>query len=762
MRRTSVGRQRGLRLPVKVPGISSVAAKLAGATIALLAMATAGIYLRLSEYQRENLLSAKELSANAVIRLFADSSAPAVVFDDPDDLRQTLATLGRNQEIEYAAVWAVDDAGRIDGLLVELRRGKPATVTAVPSTVVSRREPDRVVVVAPVRDVKSKVVGVLTAGFSLARENAAIARLKRTALLTSIAVATGLMVLLMAMARLVVVGPLAKLVSAAKRVEEGRGVDIEVSSDDEVGQLARALRAMAGAIQVREERINARNRDMRLVLDNVGQGFITLNFSGAMTEERSRIVDEWFGPVAGSHMLWDYLRPLDPAFADSFELGWSAVVDQFLPIDLCLDQLPRAVHKDERTFQLDYRPIFNNGGLHQTVVVITDITVRLARERSEQRQRETMSIYRRLLADRPAFEEFYSEGSALVHALVEGAPADMTTVKRQVHTLKGNCALFGLESVAQLCHELEERMEESGALDQKDRARLRVAWDAIVETHGSLTESGTEDSIRVARKDYDSLLGDLRRCGAPRALLAEIQAWEFEPAVKRFALVREQVERLAGRLGRAEVDVVWQPTTLRLPPRKWVAFWSAFAHVIRNTVDHGVQTTEARIAAGKSPRATIELGITQERDQVLVSVTDDGPGIDWVAIATKARMRGLPCVDRRDLEAALFAGGLSSRSESSTTSGRGLGLGAVHATVRELGGRLELADVPGRGTSLRCWLPSSVLVLDGREEVAPATAQVSVSLGAEAEGARDPRAGFPDWQPGPPRSDGERPKSLLE
>ena len=102
-------------------------------------------------------------------------------------------------------------------------------------------------------------------------------------------------------------------------------------------------------------------------------------------------------------------------------------------------------------------------------------------------------------------------------------------------------------------------------------------------------------------------------------MVAEIEAWECEPAVERFALVREQIERLAIRLGKAKVDVVWEATDLRLPPRKWAPFWSAFAHVIRNTVDHGVETTEARVAAGKPSRATIRLRIERERDQVVVS-----------------------------------------------------------------------------------------------------------------------------------------------
>jgi chemotaxis protein histidine kinase CheA len=410
--------------------------------------------------------------------------------------------------------------------------------------------------------------------------------------------------------------------------------------------------------------------------------------------------------------------------------------------------------------KLDYRPIFHafssptssGDQLDKTVVVITDITMRLARERSEQRQRETMSLHRRMLADRPAFEQFYAEATALVGALAQPSQGDLAVIKRQIHTLKGNCALFGLESVAQLCHEIEDRIEDCAAFEPEDRSRLREAWAAIVETHDALTEGNGGDSIIVARKDYEKLLVDVRDSGAPPMLVAEIEAWECELAVKRLALVREQIERLAIRLGRAGVDVVWQPTDLRLPPRKWAPFWSAFAHVIRNTVDHGVETAEARVAAGKAPRATIQLCIARERDQVVVSITDDGPGMDWSAIAAKLRERGLPCASRHDLETALFAGGLSSRSESSATSGRGLGLSAVQESLRALGGRLELSAESGGGTSLRCWLPGSMLAIDRLTGIAsgsvpnaaPTDPQMGVSLGVGSEDGPEIRSAFRD------------------
>jgi HPt (histidine-containing phosphotransfer) domain-containing protein/HAMP domain-containing protein len=719
---------------MRTPRLSSVAFKLAGATVALMAMATAGIYLRLSAYQRENLLRAKEQSASAVIRLFADSCAAAVVFEDHNELRNTLAILGRNEDIEYASIWAVDRTGVVTRQLAELSRGRSETVAIVPASLTLRRDLDRVVSIAPVRDVKGNPVAVLVAAFSLAREHSAIVRLERTALLISTGVAAGLTLLLIAMARLVVVGRLAKLVGAAVSLGEGREIRVDESSDDEIGQLARAFGHMASAIRVREERINARNRDMRLVLDNVGQGFITLDVSGALSEERSRVVDQWFGCLDGSPKLWDYIRRHDPAFADYFEVGWSAVVDQVLPLALCLDQLPHTVHNDGRTWRLDYHPILNGDALDKTVVVITDISSTLEKERSEQRQRETMSIYRRLIADRPAFEDFYAEAAGLVTAIADAPSSDLSLIKRQVHTLKGNCSLFGIESVAELCHSIESGIEDSGALDDADRTRLRASWAVTAASHAALVQGGAAGQILVARSDYESLLLELECHAAYPALIDSVHAWRFEHAAKRLALVAEQIERLASRLGRAKVDVICERTTLRLPPRKWSPFWSAFAHVIRNTVDHGVETADKRIAAGKPPHATVRIAITREDDLLVVRIDDDGPGLDWRTVADKAHARGLPWRTHAELEEALFSDGLSSCAESGATSGRGIGLGAVRSAVAALGGRVQLTSNPGGGTSLRCWLPASLLAPD--QAPRPVVAAPAIADGPRAPAAR--------------------------
>jgi two-component system chemotaxis sensor kinase CheA len=172
---------------------------------------------------------------------------------------------------------------------------------------------------------------------------------------------------------------------------------------------------------------------------------------------------------------------------------------------------------------------------------------------------------------------------------------------------------------------------------------------------------------------------------------------------------------------------------VRLPPRRWATFWSAFAHVVRNTVDHGVETSEKRIADGKPERATIRVAIGRDRDRVLISIQDDGPGVDWQVIARRARERGLPAETHAALVAALFTDGISSRAKTTSTSGRGVGLGALRAAVDSLGGELELSSSAEAGTLFRCWLPL------GLGDTDPLDREVTVKLevpAAAATGAR--------------------------
>jgi two-component system chemotaxis sensor kinase CheA len=190
-------------------------------------------------------------------------------------------------------------------------------------------------------------------------------------------------------------------------------------------------------------------------------------------------------------------------------------------------------------------------------------------------------------------------------------------------------------------------------------------------------------------------------------------------AASRLAVIAEQVHALGARLGKPHIDVQCEPTRLRLPPQKWRTFWTVFAHVVRNVVDHGVQSAAERHAAGKPERTQIALALQHQSGRVVLTIQDDGPGIDEARIAERAQSLGLPHATRAELLQALFADGVSSRSEATTTSGRGVGLGAVRQVIDGLGGRIEVHSEPGQGARFSFIFPESMLWDEPRTQSVP-------------------------------------------
>jgi two-component system chemotaxis sensor kinase CheA len=126
-------------------------------------------------------------------------------------------------------------------------------------------------------------------------------------------------------------------------------------------------------------------------------------------------------------------------------------------------------------------------------------------------------------------------------------------------------------------------------------------------------------------------------------------------------------------------------------------------HVIRNAAAHGVEPPAERIAAGKPAEATIALCAEPRGNRVVVTVADDGRGLDLAAIAARARRLGIETgtLSAAELQRLVFVPGLSTAATLSTLSGRGVGLDVVATTIDALGGRVDVASTPGQGA--RFW-----------------------------------------------------------
>lgn len=145
------------------------------------------------------------------------------------------------------------------------------------------------------------------------------------------------------------------------------------------------------------------------------------------------------------------------------------------------------------------------------------------------------------------------------------------------------------------------------------------------------------------------------------------------------------------------------------------ASFEPLLHILRNAVDHGIEPPELRKSSGKSAAGRIALEARAEGDQIVISVTDDGAGLDPVRLRTVAKRKGLMSdeqIDALDDEAAgdlIFMPGFSSSETVTDISGRGVGLDAVRTAVSALGGQISVTSSPGVGTTVQMVLPQAAL-----------------------------------------------------
>jgi two-component system chemotaxis sensor kinase CheA len=222
-----------------------------------------------------------------------------------------------------------------------------------------------------------------------------------------------------------------------------------------------------------------------------------------------------------------------------------------------------------------------------------------------------------------------------------------------------------------------------------DWARWQQAHELFAPLRGML-DAG---ALVIPRKDHDELVQAVRQGSHGETLAQLIERWAWEPASLHLGRLAEDARLLAQRLHKAPPRIQLDCEGVRLPDR-WQPFWAAAAHVLHNSLEHGIESPEDRLHEGKPAAGELTLSVRWEPEGIFVSFQDDGRGIDWLAVARKASQLGLPSSTRDELVAALFMDPKH-------------GLGAVWAATDQLGGAVQVESVPGRGTTIRFWFPPS-------------------------------------------------------
>ena len=221
------------------------------------------------------------------------------------------------------------------------------------------------------------------------------------------------------------------------------------------------------------------------------------------------------------------------------------------------------------------------------------------------------------------------------------------------------------------------------------------------------THAGAHSAEQVERFDrVERRVNELQRRVLDLRTTPLLRVMENLPRVAR---------QVAESLGK-RVDVQLLGTELELDRSILDRLNEPLRHIIRNAVDHGLETVEDRIRAGKSEVGQVVIEARRERNSIVIEVNDDGRGIDLDAVRKRAVESGLlhsklaEDLPNEELADLIFRPGLSTAAQVSDVSGRGVGMDAVKATVEALGGAVSLHTAEGQGTTMRLEVPITAAV----------------------------------------------------
>jgi two-component system chemotaxis sensor kinase CheA len=247
-------------------------------------------------------------------------------------------------------------------------------------------------------------------------------------------------------------------------------------------------------------------------------------------------------------------------------------------------------------------------------------------------------------------------------------------------------------------------------LDKVDRLVNLVGELVITQAMLSqrLTDCSTKNSTAGAG------LGELEHL--LRELQEAVMAIRTQPVKSVFQRMPRLVRETAAQTGK-EARLLIEGETTEVDKTVIERLGEPLTHMIRNAIDHGLETPEERVAAGKPAEGTVKLSAEHRGGRIIIEVSDDGRGIDRARVRKKAIERGLisPSANLSDeeIDNMIFLPGFTTANQVSNISGRGVGLDVVRRNIVDLGGRISISSSRGKGSRFSLTLPLTLAVLDG-------------------------------------------------
>ncbi|MFM0726750.1 MCP four helix bundle domain-containing protein [Paraburkholderia strydomiana] len=543
---------------------------------------------------------------------------------------------------------------------------------------------------------------------------------------------------------------------------------VPVGRLDEIGCSIVAFNGMIEKIQESSAQLKQKTADIQAMLQNMQQGILTVVDGAKIHAEYSAYLEDIFETkdIAGRALM-------DLVFADT-ELGADALSQIDAATHACLGEdcinfafnqhlLVGEISKrmpDGRVKILDlsWSAITDeNDTVVRLMLCVRDVTElrKLAAEASEQRRRLDM-IGEILAVSEEKFHHFIessagfvSENERIIRKHSEADHAAIAELFRNMHTIKGNARTYNLQHLTNVVHETERSYHELRQPDadrswdqehlMRELTRVREAIESYAKINeqslgrkgkGQANDAGNAGRyVMVDKDDIQQTLNMLERTDAAElhalqsmrdALRRTLSALGSQSVRDALSGVLDSLPSLASELGKPAPAVRIDDNGYRLRGQAGGTLSNVFMHLLRNSIDHGIEPAEVRGAHGKTPAGTVDIEVGVDSGALQITLSDDGRGLALERIRGIAQERGwIGNDDTLSDEAVadfIFRPGFSTAETVTEVSGRGVGMDAVRDFLRRENGSIELrftddhTGAPFRQFQTIVCLPDSVAV----------------------------------------------------
>lgn len=476
------------------------------------------------------------------------------------------------------------------------------------------------------------------------------------------------------------------------------------------------------------------NLNINAMLDSLGQALLFFDRDGVCAPFYSKACLKILGGDPTGKQVTNVLG-FSNEKKQTFE-SWLDVVfsgQSAMDFDDLKKLLPSEIINDNNVYiELNYRPIYLYGdNLTGVLLIATDVT----KEREAQLKMEALQLAAKktqaVSQNRNEFHELISDLYGFVNFMKDSASGevsgeDLLTLKRALHTFKGQAGMFALTDLTNLLHALEDdiRYQYSKAVPSENIMKQAELLKNQVDKEKKFAQNIFGDHFMSQGNtkivDHETALqlealvngiqGDEDSKNALKSFIFE--NFMSVPIHNLFQGFQREIMRICELKGKPIPDINITGDNLAVVPEHYGDFFKTITHLARNIGEHALEMATDRKELGKKTSGQVDVHIEKHDKQLKIKISDDGSGIDAERIRSLLRKKGMEDAAQKtdaDVIYHILDSDFSTASATSITSGRGIGMNAIYQAVKSLNGKVEIVSdfANAKGTTFVFTLPNS-------------------------------------------------------